>query len=162
MEWYINTKTLTLCFFLSISDIVPRDISMKDKFIEHFTGKQKPISIYFMFFFQAVLLMRLRCVTLHPALFRIAYYHITLTVSAEYIVCIWCMHRIFLVIWPATFATRLLCGILYPTMQCTRPDLLFPVSNIKPNQSLSWLIIWLDWQMFRTFLHKIGSQKFPR
>jgi len=40
---------------------------MKDKFIEHFTGKQKPISIYFIFFlykiFHAVPLMRLKCVS---------------------------------------------------------------------------------------------------
>ncbi len=42
-------KTLMLSFCLFVSEVIPRDISMKDRFIEHFTGKEKNISICFIF-----------------------------------------------------------------------------------------------------------------
>lgn len=60
---------------------------MKDKFIEHFTGKKNPFQYLSSFLVQNISCSPVDEVEMcDPALFRIAYLHNTLNVSAVYIV----------------------------------------------------------------------------
>lgn len=160
MSWYNTCKTLTLFLFLSFSEIVPRDISMKDKFIEHFTGKQKSISVCFICSSKDYS----SCVPFHPAMcgfpssclcIKTCYSY----AAACYEVCMFVEYVNCLVIWPATIATYLHCAILHPTNQCTRPDLPLPVSRMITKVLSASLIIWLGCQKFVPVLHKTRLQK---